>query len=276
MRQEAERVFQDIEFNPDRQQIIEERLSTLYSLQQKHSVSTVKELMYILEDISIRLKENDSLDHQIEHLEEQFIAQKKIVYAEADKLSAQRKSVIHEIEERVEQQLIYLGIPNARLQINFTERKEPNITGKDVVGFLFSATKNSQLQPIDQIASGGEISRLMLTLKSLVADATALATIIFDEVDTGTSGEIADKMGLIMRELSKKMQVITITHLPQIAAKGNSHYYVFKQELKDFTTTSIKQLSTSERIEELASMLSGAETTVQALENAKVMLKANE
>ena len=146
-------------------------------------------------------------------------------------------------------------------------------TVADPISFLFSAHKNTYLQPIAQIASGGEISRLMLALKSLVADATALATIIFDEVDTGTSGEIADKMGLIMHDLSKNMQVIAITHLPQIAVKGDAHYFVYKKDLENSTITSVRKLSMSERIEEIADMLSGAETTVQAMENAKIMLK---
>ena len=149
-------------------------------------------------------------------------------------------------------------------------------TGKDTINLLFTANKYTDLQPIAQIASGGEISRLMLALKSLVADATALATIIFDEVDTGTSGEIADKMGFIMQEMSNKMQVLAITHLPQIAAKGSVHYYVYKEELTDVTATSIKKLTMPERIDEIARMLSGAETTIQALENARVMLNTIE
>ena len=274
--QEAERVFQDIDFDPDRQQIIEDRLSVIYSLQQKHSVATVKELIDILSDIVFKLLDIDSLDERIEQLEKEFAEKKKTVFAEADLLSELRKSSVSAVEKSIEDKLMYLGIPNARFKINFTDKKELDATGKDTISFLFSANKNTNLQPIAQIASGGEISRLMLALKSLVADATALATIIFDEVDTGTSGEIADKMGLIMQQLSSKMQVLAITHLPQIAAKGSAHYYVYKEELTDATNTSIKKLTMPERIEEIASMLSGAETTVQALENARVMLKAYE
>lgn len=274
--QEAERVFQDIDFDPDRQQIIEDRLSAIYSLQQKHSVATVKELIEILLDISLKLENIGSLDERIEQLEKGFAQKKKTVYAEADLLSELRKSSVSAVEKNIEDKLVYLGIPNARFKVNFTEKKELDATGKDTIGFLFSANKNTQLQPIAQIASGGEISRLMLALKSMVADATALATIIFDEVDTGTSGEIADKMGLIMQQLSNKMQVLAITHLPQIAAKGSSHYYVYKEEMTDATITSIKKLTMPERIEEIARMLSGAETTVQAFDNARVMLKTYE
>lgn len=276
LRQEAESIFQDVDFDPDRQLIIEERLSVIYSLQQKHSVATVKELIDILADINVKLQSIDSLNERIEHLEKEFAKKKEIVYEAANSLSELRKSAVAAIEKNIEDKLSYLGIPSARFNINFTNKKELDATGKDTVSFLFSANKNTDLQPIAQIASGGEISRLMLALKSLVADATALATIIFDEVDTGTSGEIADKMGLIMLELSSKMQVLAITHLPQIAAKGNAHYYVYKKELTDATTTSIRKLTMPERVEEIASMLSGAETTVQALENARVMLKTYE
>ena len=273
---EAEKVFQDIDFDPDRQQIIEDRLSVIYSLQQKHSVATVKDLIDILKDIELKLQNIDSLDERIEQLEKEFAEKKKTVFAEAHQLSELRKSSVSAVEKSIEDKLMYLGIPNARFKINFTDKKELDATGKDSISFLFSANKNTNLQPIAQIASGGEISRLMLALKSLVADATALATIIFDEVDTGTSGEIADKMGLIMQQLSNKMQVLAITHLPQIAAKGSAHYYVYKEEQTDATITSIKKLTMPERIEEIASMLSGAETTVQALENARVMLNAYE
>ena len=276
LRQEAESIFQDVDFDPDRQLIIEERLSVIYNLQQKHSVATVKELMEIFSDIDAKLQNIDSLDERIEQLEKRFAEKKKTVFAEADILSDMRKASVSSVEKSIEGKLNYLGIPNARFKISFTDKKELDATGKDTISFLFSANKNSQLQPIAQIASGGEISRLMLALKSLVADATALATIIFDEVDTGTSGEIADKMGLIMQQLSDKMQVIAISHLPQIAAKGNAHYHVYKKELADVTTTSIKRLTMPERIEEIARMLSGAETTVQAFENARVMLKTYE
>lgn len=276
LRQEAERMFQDVEFNPERQQLIEERLSTIYSLQQKHSVNTTQELLEIQLEIELKLQNIDSLEERIEKLEKEVSQKKEILLSEANQLSEMRKSSKENIEKSIAGQLAYLGIPNARFEINFEDKKQLDSTGKDSINFLFSANKNTSLQPISQIASGGEISRLMLALKSLVADATALATIIFDEVDTGTSGEIADKMGLIMKTLSKNMQVIAITHLPQIAAKGDTHYYVYKEDLEEATITSIKKLSMPDRVKEIAGMLSGAETTVQALENAKVMLETYE
>lgn len=273
---EADRMFEDIEFNPDRQQIIEDRLSIIYGLQQRHSVTTVQELIDIHADIETKLQNIESVDDRIEVLEIEFAEKEKAVYAEANVLSELRKSAIETIEKNIVGQLSYLGIPNARFEIKFSDKKQLDATGKDNISFLFSANKNTQMQPISQIASGGEISRLMLSLKSLVADATALATIIFDEVDTGTSGEIADKMGHIMRKLSNNMQVIAITHLPQIAAKGDVHYYVYKEDVTESTVTTVKKLLMTERIEEIARMLSGAETTVQAMENAKVMLKTYE
>ncbi len=276
VRQEAERMFEDVEFNPERQQVIEDRLSVMYSLQQKHSVSTVQELIDIYVEIGAKLQNIESMDERIEELEEEYTEKKKVVYAEANVLSELRKSAIAAIEKNIVDQLAYLGMPNARFEITFADKKHLDATGKDNINFMFSANKNTQLQPISQVASGGEISRLMLTLKSLVADATALATIIFDEVDTGTSGEIADKMGLIMRKLSNNMQVLAITHLPQIATKGAAHYYVYKEDTAESTFTTVRKLSMAERIEEIARMLSGAETTVQALENAKVMLKTYE
>ena len=276
LREEAGSIFQDVDFDPDRQQIIENRLSVIYSLQKKHSVATVKELLDILAVIDLQLQGIDSLDERIEQLEKEFAEKKETVYAAADSLSELRKLSVATIEKSIEDKLKYLGMLNAKFKIQFRDKKELDATGKDNINFLFTANKNTDLQPIAQIASGGEISRLMLALKSLVADATALATIIFDEVDTGTSGEIADKMGFIMQEMSNKMQVVAITHLPQIAAKGSAHYYVYKEELTDATITSIKKLTEQERIDEIARMLSGAETTIQALENARVMLNTIE
>ena len=245
-------------------------------MQKKHSVSTVKELLDILADIDLKLQNIDSLDERIEQAEKEFAEKKETVYAEAEILSELRKLAVGAIEKSTEEKLKYLGILNAKFKIQFTDKKELDVTGKDTINFLFTANKNTNLQSISEIASGGEISRLMLALKSLVADATALATIIFDEVDTGTSGEIADKMGFIMQQMSSKMQVVAITHLPQIAAKGNIHYHVYKEELTDATNTSIKKLTMPERIDEIARMLSGAETTIQALENARVMLDIQE
>ena len=169
--------------------------------------------------------------------------------------------------------LHYLGMPNAKFSCAVSVKPQEDMSGVDSVGFLFSANKNAPLQPVSQIASGGEISRLMLCLKSLIAGATALPTIIFDEIDTGTSGEIADKMGEIMRQMGADMQVLTISHLPQIAAKGNTHYVVYKEDKGNTSQTYMRSLSEKERIEEIARMLSGSEVSTQAIANAKAMLK---
>ena len=163
-------------------------------------------------------------------------------------------------------------MPHTRFRCAFTPKSHLDATGADQVEFLFSANRNRELQPVSQIASGGEISRLMLCLKSMIAGATALPTIIFDEIDTGTSGEVADKVGAIMEEMSKQMQVIAITHLPQIASRGHSHFVVYKEDTADTVSTQLRQLAAKERVAEIARMLSGAEVSVQAVENARVML----
>ena len=164
-------------------------------------------------------------------------------------------------------------MPNVKFHCEFKSKETPDITGADTVQFLFSANKNVALQPVSQIASGGEMSRLMLCIKAMIAGATSLPTIIFDEIDTGTSGEVADRVGTIMEEMGTRMQVVGITHLPQIASKGTTHFLVYKEEMGNIVTTRIKELTSEERVQEIARMLSGAEITEQAIENAKVMLK---
>jgi DNA repair protein RecN (Recombination protein N) len=170
------------------------------------------------------------------------------------------------------ERLSFLKMPHTRFRCSLIPKTQPDATGNDQVEFLFSANKNTELQPVSQVASGGEISRLMLCLKSMIAGATALPTIIFDEIDTGTSGDVADKLGVIMQEMSRQMQVIAITHLPQIASKGYSHFVVYKEEKDNMVSTQLRQLTPDERVVEIARMLSGAEISVQAMENARVML----
>lgn len=272
VRVEAESRFESIEFNPEQQQIIEERLSMIYELQKKHSVQTVDELIIIRNDIDEKLQNITSLDEKIEELQAELDKSHKLMLAEANKLTDKRKSVIPKLEKELKQMLNYLGMPNAQFLCSVTGKTSPDINGQDHVEFLFSANKNRPVQPVAQVASGGEISRLMLSLKSMMAGATALPTIIFDEIDTGTSGEIADKMGDIMWRMGNNMQVLTISHLPQIAAKGAVHFHVYKQDTDDSSATYMKQLTKQERVDEIARMLSGAETTEQAIANAKVML----
>lgn len=272
VRSEAERMFEKVDFDPERQQVVEERLSLIYDLQKKHSVSTVQELIGIRSDIQQKLENIDSLDEQIAELEKETDRQRLSMLAKADDLSRKRQDAATTIEKQLTEKVAYLGMPNARFQCAFTRKEHPDLTGADHVQFLFSANRNTGLQPVSQIASGGEISRLMLCLKALIAGATALPTIIFDEIDTGTSGEMAEKMGFIMHEMSQEMQVIAITHLPQIASKGDSHFVVYKEEADESVVTQMKRLPDKERVEEIARMLSGADVTAQAIENAKVML----
>ncbi len=275
LRSETERLFDEIEFNPDRQQLVEDRLGVIYDLQKKHSVATVRQLIELRDEIGTKLLNIDSLEEQISEAENIFSEKRTQLFDLARRLSEKRLAAISYIEKELTSRLSYLGMPNARFECRITPKQQPDETGMDDVQFLFSANKNADLLPISQIASGGEISRVMLCIKAMIAGATALPTIIFDEIDTGTSGEMADKMGRIMQEMSRNMQVIAITHLPQIASKGDFHYIVYKKDTEDSTQTYMRQLSPEERITEIARLLSGAETTAQAIENAKVMLRKN-
>lgn len=275
LRSETERLFDEIEFNPDRQQLVEDRLGVIYDLQKKHSVATVRQLIELRDNIGSKLQNIDSLEEKISSAENILSEKREQLFDLARRLSEKRLAAISDIEKELTSRLSYLGMPNARFECRITPKQQPDETGMDDVQFLFSANKNTDLLPVSQIASGGEISRLMLCVKAMIAGATALPTIIFDEIDTGTSGEMADKMGRIMQDMSRNMQVIAITHLPQIASKGDFHYIVYKKDTEDSTQTYMRQLSSEERITEIARLLSGAETTAQAIENAKVMLRKN-
>ncbi|MBP9031611.1 MAG: DNA repair protein RecN [Dysgonomonadaceae bacterium] len=275
LRSETERLFDEIEFNPDRQQLVEDRLGVIYDLQKKHSVATVRQLIELRDNIGSKLQNIDSMEEKISSAENILSEKREQLFDLARRLSEKRLAAISDIEKELTFRLSYLGMPNARFECRITPKQQPDETGMDDVQFLFSANKNTDLLPVSQIASGGEISRLMLCVKAMIAGATALPTIIFDEIDTGTSGEMADKMGRIMQDMSRNMQVIAITHLPQIASKGDFHYIVYKKDTEDSTQTYMRQLSSEERITEIARLLSGAETTAQAIENAKVMLRKN-
>lgn len=270
---ETDSLKEDIEFNPGRLEWVNERLNMLYTLEQKHRVSTVEELISIREKYSEQLKEIDSFDEQIDLLKKQLEVSYKELLQQATVLSEQRKIASKAIASQLVEMIIPLGMPNTRFRIDFESRPEPESDGMDEIRFMFSANKRADLQPVAQTASGGEISRLMLCIKAMIAGFTALPAIIFDEVDTGVSGDIADKMGDIMQELGTKMQVITITHLPQIAAKGKEHYFVYKEDTEDRTVTRIKKLDAKERVQEVARMLSGASLTDASVANAKELLK---
>lgn len=272
-REEAARYFEEVDFDPARQQIVEERLSTIYGLQKKHSVQTVEELIALRDKIAEQLQGIDSLDEQLASLEKKVAEKRSTVLTMAEALGKKRRAAAPSLEKQLMERLAYVRMPNTRFQCQFTVKKEPDSTGNDTVQFVFSANKNTPLQPVAEIASGGEISRLMLCLKAMIAGATALPTIIFDEIDTGTSGEVADRVGAIMKEMSREMQVIGISHLPQIASKGDAHFVVYKEEQVESVATRVKVLTPEERVEEIARMLSGAEVTSEAIENARVMLE---
>ena len=269
---ETEVLKEDIEFNPERMDWVNERLNIIYTLQQKHRVTTVKELLEIEAQYSEQLKEIDSYDEQMETLKAQVDVSHQELLQQATVLSEQRQIAAKGIASQLIGMITPLGMPNTRFRIDFETKQEPDNDGIDDIRFMFSANKSAELQPVAQIASGGEISRLMLCIKAMIAGFTALPAIIFDEVDTGVSGDIADKMGNIMQDLGSKMQVFAITHLPQIAAKGKEHYYVYKEDTEERTITRIKPLSRDERIHEIARMLSGSTLTDASIANAKDLL----
>lgn len=260
------------DFDPNKKNEIEERLNLIYSLQQKHRVSSVEELLSLQQTFEMRLQAIDSYDEQINALENRLSDVKKQLDLSASSLTDKRKSVCEEIERNMECKLQLLGMPNARFVVDLISKEEFSATGKDDVAFLFSANKNAVPKNLTNIASGGEMSRVMLSLKSLIATKSLLPTIIFDEIDTGVSGEIAHRMGEIMRSMSKTMQVITITHLPQIAAKGDAHYKVYKADTDLATYTHIVRLKDAERPQEIAELLSGKNPSQAALDNAKELL----
>ncbi|MDF1549824.1 MAG: DNA repair protein RecN, partial [Bacteroidales bacterium] len=220
-----------------------------------------------------KINDIESFDERLKEMELALDKKTRELKIIAEKLSEKRKATFSKIEQYVINQLNSLGMPNAVFKIANDTLAEFSPSGTDKINFLFSANKNGEPQNIAKVASGGEISRFMLSIKSLLSKSSGLPTIIFDEIDTGVSGEIADKMGGIMLQMSEKMQVVNITHLPQVAAKGDTHYLVYKDEFAEFTSTRIKKLTDDERLKEIAKMLSGESMSQQALENAKVLLQ---
>jgi DNA repair protein RecN (Recombination protein N) len=263
----------ELELDPRRMKWISERLDTLYSLQQKHKVHSVEGLIRLKKNLEEQLQEIENYDTEIKQLQQQWEESKTKMEELANAVTKTRTKTAELLEKQLIRRVSSLGLPSMQFYCQVSDKSEPDITGADNVTFLFSANKNVDVKPISQIASGGEISRLMLGIKALIAKITALPTIILDEIDTGVSGEVADKMGHIMHQMGEVMQVITITHLPQIAAWGDSHFFVYKEEDAKSTETHIRRLSEEERIKEIAHMLSGSELTDAAIENAKELLK---
>ena len=260
-------------FDPERQAWVEGRLDTIYSAQQKHRVSSVAELLEIEQRFRDTLDRIDESAERIAAMEQAKETAYAALIEAGAKLTAQRSEVGVAFEKEIVTRLVELGMPNTRFAVTITPRRQPDATGVDSVAFLFSANKNAALQNIAEVASGGEISRIMLSLKSIIAAAKALPTLIFDEIDTGVSGTIAARMADIMTDIAGHgRQVISITHLPQIAAKGAAHYKVYKEDTADATVSHIRPLSTEERISELAQMMSAGTLTEAAINNAREML----
>lgn len=265
---------EEVEFNPARLDEVNARLNLIYSLQQKHRVDTVKALLSLQENYALQLSAITSSDEDIARLEARVKELFSQVTAQAQVLTEARTRAAREVERQMAARLVPLGMPNVRFQVEMGVRKEPGVHGADTVNFLFSANKNGVLQNISSVASGGEIARVMLSVKAMIAGAVKLPTIVFDEIDTGVSGEIADRMADIMQEMGDNdRQVISITHLPQIAARGRAHYKVYKEDNEVETNSHIRRLTDDERVEELAHMLSGATLTEAALNNARALLK---
>ena len=271
--QEVNGLTDHVEFDPARLETINERLDKLNSLQQKFHVRDLGELIETYHQLKEQLSHIDHSDEDVEALEQEVAQLLEKAQKQAKELTAIRTKAAKKVEEEMKQRLIPLGIPNVRFCISLTE-KPLSHDGGDKVSFLFSANKSTPLQPVTQVASGGEIARVMLSLKAMISGAVKLPTIIFDEIDTGVSGKIAEKMAQIMVEMGNhERQVLSITHLPQIAAMGSHHYKVSKEETDEGTISRMTELSQQERIQEIAQMLSGSDVSEAALANAKELLR---
>ena len=264
--------LENIDFDPRQLDSINQRLDLIYSLQKKHQATTMAELIAIRDDLNQKLSHIENSDEELALLRQKANALQQESQAKAKKLTALRTKAARQVEKEVLERLVLLGIPNVRFKIELSE-KPLSADGADKIVFLFSANKSTPMQPVSEVASGGEIARVMLSLKAMISGTVKLPTIIFDEIDTGVSGRVAEQMAHIMREMGENdRQVVSITHLPQIAATGTTHYKVSKNETKNGTKTTMKRLSDAERIEEIAQMLSGSKITEAAIENAKQLL----
>ncbi len=271
--EDISRLLENTDFNPAELDTINSRLDRLYELQKKYHAEHVSELIEQRDILKQQLQNIENSDEAVNELEAKCQQLKKKCQQQADGLTKLRQKTAKEIERQMQQRLIPLGMPNIRFAVNITPGTL-NKNGQDNINFLFSANTSTPLQPVSQVASGGEIARVMLSLKAMISGAVKLPTIIFDEIDTGVSGKIAEKMAEIMQEMgSYERQVISITHLPQIAALGVHHYRVSKQETKQGTTSSMQELTAHERIREIAQMLSGSDVSDAAIANAKQLLK---
>ncbi|MFL3661506.1 MAG: DNA repair protein RecN [Polaribacter sp.] len=269
---ELENANENVSLDPDEVEKINDRLQLLYNLQKKHYVNSNEELLVVLEELSDKVRQVASAEDELHRKKEQIEAISKKLDAVAEKISKARTSAIPKLIKALEFLLSDLGMGNARFSIKAIPTSSYFVNGKDVLEFLFSANKGGNFGALKKVASGGELSRIMLSVKKVLSENMQLPTIIFDEIDTGVSGEVSNKIAAIMQQMSVNMQVIAITHLPQIAAKGSNHYKVYKEEINGITTTNLKELSSEERIFEIAEMLSGKEISDTALTHAKELL----
>ncbi|HEX2535257.1 MAG TPA: DNA repair protein RecN [Chitinophagaceae bacterium] len=268
---ETDRIHNEISFDPETIDRMNERLSVGVRLLKKHGVKTTAELLAIRDSLNEKLQAVLNIDEAIAAAEREYAALLKEAEAQAMVISGRRKEQVKPLEEKVNRMLAQVGMPNARLKVSVAP-SGLNSTGSDAVEFLFDANKSNQFQPLRKVASGGELSRLMLCIKSLVAESINLPTLIFDEIDTGISGEAAKQVGIIMKALARSRQVLCITHQPQIAGKADTHFFVHKAVQDDTVTTRVRQLDTDERIVAIAKMLSGEKPTAAAMENAREMV----
>lgn len=272
---EISSIEEGTEHNAQRLETIQERLDLFYSLQQKHRVSSNIELLAIQEQLSENLNAILNSDEQLAKLQKEIDALNQSLYKQAEQLDSNRRKAITVVEKDVGKALKQMSMPNAAINFNLAKQAQLNTNGINEVQLLFTANAGQQAAPVGKVASGGELSRLMLAVKALLAKHTSLPTLIFDEIDTGISGETALRVGEVIDALAADMQILAITHLPQIAAKGNSHYFVYKHEKADKTTTGIKKLVTEERVNAIAEMLSGKNPGASALQNAKELLNVS-
>ena len=275
---EIEAIEQDTNINEARSAEVSERLDLIYKLQKKHRVSSNQELMAIQESLSDKLNSISSSDEELNTLKSEIERLRAELIVLSDTLSASRNEIIPTVENKVKELLTDMEMPNSVLKIEnvLLDEGSLNSSGRNRIQFLFSANKGQEPAPMNKVASGGELSRLMLAIKSLISRHISMPTIIFDEIDTGISGEVALKVGRMMDKLSESMQVITITHLPQIASKGQAHYWVYKDDHEDATHTNIRELNSDERITEIAKMLSGENPGEFALQHAKELLASKD
>lgn len=261
-----------IEHNPERLSEINDRLQVIYSLQKKHGLNSVAELLDLREELQAKVSDIAGMDVRIEMQQQEVAGKRSELQLLADKLNEKRTAVIPDFEINLAGRLQLLGMPNAGIKIELSRSDDFGMLGQDQVEFLFTANQGTAYGPIKKVASGGELSRIMLTIKSILVEYEPLPTLIFDEIDTGVSGEISYQMGHMMKTMSNKMQVFSITHLPQVASKGDTHFKVYKEDLDGKTRTGMKLLTLDERIVELAEMLDGKSLSDSALAHARQLL----